>query len=299
MNGQHQNIQFTMEIEKDNSLPFLDIFIQRKEDGTLGHQVYRKPTHTDLYLNGLSHHHPSQKRAVISTLLHRANIVADKDSLPQEIKHLRETFRRNGYTEREISLAIIRTDAERKENRVESFLEPDVSPRQKKPIARACLPYVSTVAGKVSRILAKWNIETIHIPPQKLRGELMRVKDNLGLRTPGVYRIPCQCGKVYIGETGRTIETRIKEHRRCIRLFHPEKSALADHSLSEDHVISFHDAQVLSKAHLFWDRLLKEAIEIRLEAKNLNRDSGFHISKQWRPLIQKLTEKRRQQCRPD
>jgi hypothetical protein len=47
----HESIQFTMETERDGHLPFLDIDIHRKPDGTLGHKVYRKPTHTNLCLN--------------------------------------------------------------------------------------------------------------------------------------------------------------------------------------------------------------------------------------------------------
>ncbi|XP_071447161.1 uncharacterized protein [Hetaerina americana] len=46
MNCVHPNIQFTMETEKNKRLPFLDILIERKRDGSLGHQVYRKPTYT-------------------------------------------------------------------------------------------------------------------------------------------------------------------------------------------------------------------------------------------------------------
>ncbi|XP_046387256.1 uncharacterized protein LOC124156642 [Ischnura elegans] len=60
MNSVHPNIKFTMETEKDNRLPFLDILIEQRADGSRGHSVYRKPTHTDLYLNGRSHHHPAQ-----------------------------------------------------------------------------------------------------------------------------------------------------------------------------------------------------------------------------------------------
>ena len=33
-----------------------------------------------------------------------------------------------------------------------------------------------------------------------------------------VYRIPCECGKVYVGETGRPMQDRIKEHDWDIRL---------------------------------------------------------------------------------
>jgi hypothetical protein len=72
LNGLHKNIQFTVETEKDGHLPFLDIDIYRRPDGSLGHKVYRKPTHTNLYLNPGSHHHPSNKQAVLATLVHRA-----------------------------------------------------------------------------------------------------------------------------------------------------------------------------------------------------------------------------------
>lgn len=51
INSLHPSIHFTMEIENENrSLPFLDTLITRKADGSLGHQVYRKPTHTNRYL---------------------------------------------------------------------------------------------------------------------------------------------------------------------------------------------------------------------------------------------------------
>ena len=55
LNGIIKNIQFTMETEAGH-LPFLDIDIYRKKDGSLGHKVYRKPTHKNLYLHQKSHH---------------------------------------------------------------------------------------------------------------------------------------------------------------------------------------------------------------------------------------------------
>jgi len=36
----------------------------------------------------------------------------------------------------------------------------------------------------------------------------------MGLRTPGIYSIPCECGRVYIGQTGMSIQIRIKERNR-------------------------------------------------------------------------------------
>jgi hypothetical protein len=80
LNGLHENIKFTMETEKKGYQPFLDIDIYRKPDDSLGHRVYRKPTHTNLYLHANSHHHPSNKQAVLSTLVHRARALCDHES---------------------------------------------------------------------------------------------------------------------------------------------------------------------------------------------------------------------------
>jgi hypothetical protein len=51
---------------------------------------------------------------------------------------------------------------------------------------------------------------------------LRPVKDDLGLKVLGVYRIPCECGDVYVGQTGRSMEARCKEHMRQIRLEQPK-----------------------------------------------------------------------------
>jgi hypothetical protein len=85
-----------METESEGHLPFLDLDIYRRPDASLGHAVYRKPTHTNLYLNAKSHHHPSNKQAVLSALIHRARLLCDDDSLQDELVFLRDAFKRNG-----------------------------------------------------------------------------------------------------------------------------------------------------------------------------------------------------------
>ena len=72
-------IRFTVEDKKeDGSIPFLDTIVKPEADGTLSITVYRKPTHTDQYLQWNSHHHLSAKFSVIQTLSHRASTVCSK-----------------------------------------------------------------------------------------------------------------------------------------------------------------------------------------------------------------------------
>ena len=53
-------IRFTVEDNKeDGSIPFLHTIVKPEADGTLSLTVYRKPTHTDQYLQWDGHHHLS------------------------------------------------------------------------------------------------------------------------------------------------------------------------------------------------------------------------------------------------
>jgi hypothetical protein len=54
-----EDIKFTMELEGNDNIPFLDILIKTKSNGDLGHAFYRKKTHTKNYLHANSHHHPN------------------------------------------------------------------------------------------------------------------------------------------------------------------------------------------------------------------------------------------------
>jgi hypothetical protein len=91
-----------METEEEGHLPFLDIDIYRKRDGFLGHKVYRKPTHTNLYLHHTSHHHPANKHSVLSSLVHRAKALCDQESLAPELTLLADVFQQNGYSHQQI-----------------------------------------------------------------------------------------------------------------------------------------------------------------------------------------------------
>jgi hypothetical protein len=95
-------------------------------------------------------------------------------------------------------------------------------------------------------------------------------------------------GKVYISQTGRSIEARCKEHMRHIRLDQPEKSVVVEHSINTGHQIDFNIISVLDRASGYMDRLVKQAFQIRLNYKNFNRDSGFTLSWAWNPVTKLL-----------
>jgi hypothetical protein len=267
-----------METEKDGHLTFLDIDIYRKPDGSLGHRVYRKPTHTNLYLHADSHHHPSNKQAVLSTLVHRARALYDHESLHDELEFLRDTFKRNGYGERQIGRAL---DPPKR-----AVTTPE------KPTSVALFPFVSTNLNRISRVLSRHNIKSVGLPPMKISNFLRPVKDKLELKTPGVYGIPCECGQVYIGQTGRSIDTRIREHHRHIRLAQPHKSAVAEHTSAGDIASNSKTPRSFPPNPVTWIGLSRRLLRSQLHPNNMNREDGLVLSRSWKPLIHSLKTRR-------
>ncbi|XP_046400855.1 uncharacterized protein LOC124167106 [Ischnura elegans] len=151
LNNQHDSIKFTMEVEKDGCLPFLDVLVTKKLNGKLGHGVYRKATHTDRYLHASSHHHPTQKAALISTLVHRAYSISDQLSLPAEKRHLVTALASNGYH----SDMVLKRTA-----KIERKLKNKTpSPKTEKPKAAgyATIPYVAGTSEKIARLLKQFD----------------------------------------------------------------------------------------------------------------------------------------------
>ena len=46
LNSRHGNIQLTVELEKEDSLLVMDLFLHRGKNGKVDVSIYRKPTHT-------------------------------------------------------------------------------------------------------------------------------------------------------------------------------------------------------------------------------------------------------------
>lgn len=68
------------------------------------------------------------------------------------------------------------------------------------PTGTALISLRHAISNKINRLLKKHNIRKIYIPqciPLRCWG--LSRKD-LELKAPGVYRIPCECGKVHFGE---------------------------------------------------------------------------------------------------
>ena len=133
-------------------------------------------------------------------------------------------------------------------------------------------------------------------PHTTIRNLLLHPKDKVSKEDTAecVYRIPCKnCQKVYIGETGRSLGVRMKEHRKEVELHegkkytrstrnqsHSEqnKSAITDHVNTENHIIDWEETTIIGRESDRTTRWIREAVKIRQEAKHVvNRDEGVFM----------------------
>ena len=270
--------QFTMETEQNGRLPFLDVEVYRKPDGSLGHSVYRKKTHTNRYLHADSNHHPSQKMSLIRTLLNRADHISDADSVDAERQTVIQALRQNGYANSQILT----------QNKPQ---EPNHGTTDT-PTGFACLPYISNTTDRIAKLLRKNNIRVCFNTVHNVQQHLRPYKDLLPkLQTEGIYLVECDCGECYVGQTGRTIDCRLKEHKRQTIKGQHNLSAIAEHTYcNPSHNINFDQVQVLAKTQKYYPRLIKESIEILKRPNNFNRDDSYKLSPTWTKLIRDNTD---------
>ena len=266
--------------EKDNSIPFLDTSVIRDSNGLLTTSVYRKPTHIDQYLAYDSHHPQSVKRGIVKCL---SSVLVSNGYSSSFIRKLAKTTRPTANNE----------------------------PTQEFK-STAVLPYIKGVSEVLRRCLQQQGVRTVFKSDTTLRSYLVRPKDALEPKQSQLEvtdhvtyfyllklyntlwpaadndpRIPCECGKVYIGETGRAMQDRIKEHDRDIRLAHTQTSAVSEHANETGHLPLWNQVKFIDRDPDRYTRRVKEAIQIRLHSNNINRENGIEIPEAWMPTIRK------------
>ena len=240
LNSVNANIQFTLELENTNGygLPFLDTITSRR--GTAVQvEVYRKPTHTDRYLDFHSHHPLRHKRSVVNTLLLRARkIPSTGEGKLEETRRVKAVLRENNYPSGFIK------ECERA-----------LATKSPKPTTNGfvALPYVKGVSERIGRVLKQQSLQVSYKPQRTINSLFPRPKQQEETDRPSsgvVYRINCsQCDFVYYGQTERSLKTRVSKHKKAVLMF-DHNSKLACHVHECHHHMDFENVEVVGhEAH--------------------------------------------------
>ena len=207
------SIQFTVEEAKeDGSIPFLDTIIRPEEDGSFTIGVYRKPTHTDLYLPWDSNHNIAAKYSVINTLTHRAHTICSTPELAeQELQHLEEVLGACKYSRWAV----------RKIFNKHQHKEKKKTPRSKHQTkCHIVVPYIEGMGESLKKICKRHEVDMHFKGGRTLKNILVSPKDQDKITNKNcvIYRYSCgsiDCGEEYIGESGRSFGERYKEHLKA------------------------------------------------------------------------------------
>ena len=139
------------------------------------------------------------------------------------------------------------------------FVENPILPAQNRNIGEqdqdregmfVSIPYLSGLSEDIRRICRRYNIRVVFKPGYTIRNYLSRVKTHLsdGMQSKDVYSVPCSCGKCYVGETVRRLETRIAEHKEACSRGELEESIIAEHAWQNQHSIEWNGTRIVDRA---------------------------------------------------
>ena len=148
-----------------------------------------------------------------------------------------------------------------------------------------CLPYVKGLSESLERACHHLDIKFVFKSTRTLRSLLTKVKTRtVKEKIKGViYRVMCSCGDTYVGETGRTLDVRLKEHKRAVRMDN-QNNGIAVHANKTLHAIQWDSAEVLEQESNWYKRKFKEALHIKNENSPMNLDQGFQVNPIWSTL---------------
>ena len=266
-------------------MPFLDMLITPTEDRRLNTTVYRKPTHTDMYLKWVSHHPISSKYTVVGTLHHRAKTVCSSpDMLKREEEHLSKVLTKCKYSTQAINRVKMKMKkpAQKKKNTSNSN-----QANYQKPYM--VIPYYKGLSENVKRACNKHGVHVYFRGGVTIKNFLMAPKDqDPMLKKSGViYRY--KFGRVehdeeYIGESSRTFGERFKEYQKA-------PSPIYDHYNISGHMVSIDNFSIVGREDQNLMRTIKEALYIRVNNPFLNRNIGkYHLPHIWDEVLYNTSE---------
>lgn len=264
-----RNLRFTWEWEKDGCLPFLDALISIKE-GKPHFRVYNKPYSAGMLMNFNSFQDISIKKSIVGGEVLRYYRISDNKE--EDFSELKDKLKNNDYPIRIVEEVMEGTLKKLEGNKV---------------IDKSNQNYLSVSypgnkrAKKLKSIAKKFGFK-IAFKRNKTLGNIFsnKFKHNTRRDKGLIYSIKCHCGKEYIGETGKKLGQRIKQHKYAISRA-DDKNGIAVHSLECSLGINWDEAKTLEWEGNWYKRKVKESLWIQMKKPELNLSDGWEVRGDW------------------
>ncbi|XP_055534819.1 uncharacterized protein LOC129724165 [Wyeomyia smithii] len=268
LNGLHKNIQFTLEIEQNNRLPFLDVVVVNNSNH-FEFEIFRKPTYTKRVIPNTSNHSSQHKMASFHHMIHRMeSLPLSNEGKKNEMEYIFDIGEQNGYNRRTIQ-AIYDKKKRTQHRKSHTTLTPLKEDRK-----RVVVEYDVSFTRQLRKKFRKFGIDIIYSSRNnQMKTKLGSTKDTIDkLHRAGVYKVACpHCDKVYIGQTKRNLDIRFKEHTSELvkakkdsekGITHHFRSKIAEHIFHEDHAMTTDNISLVRSVTSPWKLDVAESLEI-------------------------------------
>ncbi|XP_038104100.1 uncharacterized protein LOC119765065 [Culex quinquefasciatus] len=261
-NKHEARLQFTLECEQDNKLPFLDMQVIRNADQTLSTDWYAKPIASGRMLNYNSFHQMKHKVNVANNFIHRVTTLSTHSSWNDQKQIIYTHLHNNGYPRTLISRLIQQHQSKTLPNASEqpnvatlvanTNQDPTQPPTLSQPQPEAdaiyrSIPYVPKLTERLQKVFRS-DYNQIRIASRQtntVNNLHTKVKDpkNHHENSNVIYKIPCNsCNKCYIGMTKNKLSTRLSGHRSDVNKL---EKIVTDHTNTETDMDSIRDKTAL------------------------------------------------------
>ena len=216
-----------MSTEENNTINYLDIAIHRNNNN-IDKSIYRKPTGANTTIQFSSNHPYEHKIAAFKYYIHRMiTLTIMEKSKQQERKAIITMAKNNGYP-----IGII-NDLRTKLiiRKRQQHPPPSTIPYNKRKLV--AFNYHSPMIRRITNLFKHTDLNIAFRANNTLQQQLSEKQSN---KNPsGIYKLKCHiCNKALVGQSGRSIDIRHKEHIRYRRTNNLQ-SAYAMHILQNRH----------------------------------------------------------------
>ncbi|XP_017472127.1 PREDICTED: uncharacterized protein LOC108363301 [Rhagoletis zephyria] len=263
LNSNPKTIKFTIEIEKDLNLPYLDTLVIRKNN-RLKIDWYAKPTSSGRLINYNSKH---ERKTILNTatnFIRRVLTISDKHFHKKNKNIIQQILEQNEFPSCLIRKLIqnyyVRTDKENTYNENKVY---------------KTATYVPGISERIkhSNIYDKEKVQLAFTCSNTLGKIYSNTKDKIPRceKSDVIYKISCNgdgshlCHKVYVGTTKTKLKTRISAHKSNIKLRNSStdnKTALSAHCRDTGHYPDFDNVAILQEEKNYNKRYILEMLHI-------------------------------------
>ena len=215
INSMHNNLKFTIEIEQEGKIPFLDMMLTRNGK-KLASTWYCKPTDTGLVMNFHALAPRRYKRSVVSGFVHRIHRACSTwENFHLSLQRAKSVLEKNQYPPpfyepiiEETILKLVHPCSDVTEKKVDGGSQ---------QTHKVLLQYRGPATDQFVKRLKECGAPTqVVLTLRKLRSYLPSLKPPVPkmLKSNIIYKITCsQCLVCYVGKTSRHNCSRFSEHR--------------------------------------------------------------------------------------